>query len=315
MTAVFGVSLLVGGLLLWQQGKLGDAWETLRDADRRALVAGAVLYLVGLAVLCLRWYLLVIVIHGKSNMARASEAFLTSVVINYALPIGLAVPTRAALTKRALGLTITETSAVAIWEIGADVIVLGTGTALWIALGGYQSDALAGRWALVALVLAALAVSAIAAALAVRRVRPALASRAVAKLNEVIRLPARDPRTAAITLGVTALYWGMQAAVLALLLDAVDVHPTPILVLGLTTMPILVGMLSPVPGGAGVREVLMTGVASLHGAATAPTLVAAVVYRVALFASIPILFVIVQLWLRAARKAGAETTLPAGRRT
>ena len=75
---------------------------------------GALLYLAGLFLLCVRWHSLVLMIHGRSHFGRAGEAFLTSVVINYAAPVGLAVPSRAALTKRALGLSLTETSAVAL---------------------------------------------------------------------------------------------------------------------------------------------------------------------------------------------------------
>jgi uncharacterized membrane protein YbhN (UPF0104 family) len=56
-------------------------------------------------------------------------------------------------------------------------------------------------------------------------------------------------------------------------------------------------MLSPVPGGAGVREALMLAVARVHGADGASVLLAAVTYRVALFASIPILYALVRVWL------------------
>ena len=55
-------------------------------------------------------------------------------------------------------------------------------------------------------------------------------------------------------------------------------------------LPVLVGMLSPIPGGAGVREALMVAVARAEGADTAAVLVAAVTYRVALFLAVPILY-------------------------
>ena len=89
----------------------------------------------------------------------------------------------------------------------------------------------------------------------------------------------------------------MQGFVLAIMLNALDVHPGPLLVLGITSLPILVGMLSPLPGGAGVRETLMGGIARIHGAAVSPTIFAAVAYRLALFASIPVMYLIFRLWL------------------
>ena len=54
-------------------------------------------------------------------------------------------------------------------------------------------------------------------------------------------------------------------------------------------------MLSPVPGGAGVREALMVAVAQAQGASGAPALLAAVIYRVALFVAVPVLYAGVRL--------------------
>ena len=80
------------------------AAHVLGDADWWMLVLAAPVYVASLGILCYRWHLLVHMAQGWSNLPRAAEAFLTSVVINYAAPIGLAVPSRAALTRRALGL-------------------------------------------------------------------------------------------------------------------------------------------------------------------------------------------------------------------
>jgi len=81
--------------------------------------------------------------------------------------------------------------------------------------------------------------------------------------------------------------------------------PSLSLILGLTTLPILIGMLSPVPGGAGVREALMIAVASVHGASEANVLLAGVTYRIALFAAIPALYGIIRV-LIAMRDGGEE---------
>lgn len=311
MSAAFAAALAVGVLLLWRGGQLGDTWEALRDADPRVLIAGGVLYLVGLAVLCLRWHLLLVVVHGRSHLAIASEAFISSVAIKYMAPGGLAVPIRAALTKRALRLTMTETTAVALWELGADLLVLGVGSVLWVALGGYRSDVVRDHSATLLPLAVVAVVAGLVALVALRGLRPALVAKIRRKLGELVRLPANDPRTAAVILAISVAYWVMQGATIALMLEAVGVDPSWTLALGLTSLPILIGMVSPIPGGGGVREALMTAVAGLHGAAAGPVVVAAVIYRVALFASIPVLYVVVQVWLRGPRKAAAEATLTA----
>ncbi len=263
-------------------------------------------------MLCWRWHLLVVMIRGDSHLPRASEAFLTSVVINYAAPVGLAVPSRAALTKRALGLNAAETGAVALWEIVTDVAVLGCLSVSWLALGGWDRDlvpSLSARTALVAIAFVALLLVATVVSLAAGlRGRPErqLVLRRI--LREVVVFPARRPRAAAVTVAVSAAYWGLQVIVMLVLLRALGQEVGVLTGLGLIALPVLIGMLSPVPGGAGIREALMLGVAQVAGAASGPVLLAALIYRFALFASIPILWAIVRGWL-----ALGASALPAPR--
>ncbi|HRA46551.1 MAG TPA: lysylphosphatidylglycerol synthase transmembrane domain-containing protein [Thermomicrobiales bacterium] len=294
---IFIGSILIAVLVLWRTGDVHNVVDSLRSANPWLLALGAVLYLVGLFLLCVRWHSLVIMIHGSSNFGRAGEAFLTSVVINYAAPVGLAVPTRAALTKRALGLSLTETSAVALWEVGADVIILGLGSTIWLATGGFaNSDVSASDISPLVWIgiLATIAVGLGAVYMVMRSVRIAPIRR---RLREVMLYPGQNRKQAGISLGVTSIYWIIQGVVLAIMLNALGVQPSVLLVLGITSLPILVGMLSPLPGGAGVRETLMGGIAKIHGVAVSPTIFAAVAYRLALFASIPVLYVLFRVWL------------------
>jgi uncharacterized protein (TIRG00374 family) len=298
--AIFAFSIVLAVLLLFWEGALGDVGPAIRRADDGTIVAGLLLYLAGLALLCLRWHLLVRMIKGISHAPRAAEAFLTSVVINYAAPVSLAVPSRVALTKRALGLTATETGAVALWEIATDVLVLGLASLLWFGVGGREADvvpaASSGVIVAVGIMLGAL-VAGVAIIFVVARTRPRLWERALTTIRTTLTYPTRRPVDAVLAVAISVVYWIVQGAVLWLLLDAIGQRPGFPLVLGLISLPILVGMLSPVPGGAGVREALMLAVARVHDADGASVLLAAVTYRIALFASIPILYALVRLWL------------------
>jgi uncharacterized protein (TIRG00374 family) len=303
---IFLGSIAIAVFVLWRSGDVGSVARSLRDANPALLALGAVLYLVGLFLLCIRWHSLVVMIHGKSNFGRAGEAFLTSVVINYAAPVGLAVPSRAALTKRALGLSLTETSAVALWEVGADVIILSLGSLLWLLTGGWsESDiSIAEISPLVLIGIAAVVVFGAGAMLAIMRsVRTATIRH---RIRNVLTYPLRSPGQAALTIGITAVYWIIQGFVLAIMLNALDVEPKPLLVLGITSLPILIGMLSPLPGGAGIRETLMGGIARIHGAAVSPTIFAAIAYRIALFASIPVLYLLFRIWLSLRKQPSIE---------
>jgi len=290
---IFVASVGFALLLLWRQDRLGDIGDVARRADLGVTIAALVLYLLGLALLCLRWHALVLVARGRSAVFPAAEAFLTSVVVNYAAPVGLAVPARAALTKRALGLTATETGAIAVWEIAVDVLVLGLIGAGWLLGGAAARSAVAdlaadARWLL--LLGGVIAVAGIAAVAVLGWTRPGVRRRLAQAGTGLTDGPRRRPGAAALALGITVAYWLFQGIVLGLLLDALGVAAGLGLVLGLIGLPVLVGMLSPIPGGAGVREALMVAVARAEGADTAAVLVAAVTYRVALFLAVPILY-------------------------
>ena len=137
---IFAFSLAMAILLLWQQDALSSIRPAIRNADPWTIAAGLLLYLFGLALLCVRWNLLVTMVSGATRHLRASEAFITSVAVNYAAPLSLALPSRAYLTKRALGLGTAETASITFWEVASDLAVLAVGTLLWIVIGGWRGQ-------------------------------------------------------------------------------------------------------------------------------------------------------------------------------
>ncbi|MGH2548136.1 MAG: lysylphosphatidylglycerol synthase transmembrane domain-containing protein, partial [Thermomicrobiales bacterium] len=277
---VFSIGLAL--LFLWRQGSLGDVAEAARDADKKLLILAGVIYLFTLALLALRWHLLIKAIHGTSNLMKAAEAFLTSIVINYAVPVGMAVPSRAALTKRALGLTAAETGAVALWEIGAEFIVLGLFSLVWILIsGGDGLDAVNDTVSPLLLLLVVLAglVAFAGGLITLRKLKPSLWARIRFEGKKIIRLPLEHPRAAANVFAITLVFWLLQFAVFWCLLNAVDVGTSFGLTLGVMSVPIMIGMFSPIPGGAGVREALMIAMAHIYDVDSTNVLLAALVYR------------------------------------
>ena len=305
-TGAVGIAFVV----VWRQGKLGDVEHAIRGANICVIIAGLLLYLAGMALASYRWHVLVIMAKGVSEFPKAAEAYLTSIVVNYAAPIGLAVPTRAALTKRALGLTTAETSAVALWEVGVDCIVLGLGSLLWLLLGGWSGKLLPTVSHRTQVLLGGAVITGVVVCLvgliAFITRKPHLITQVRGMLITFVTFPLKRPREAVYATLITLGYWLIQGLVMVLLLDALGVDWSATLVLGMMSLPILVGMLSPVPGGAGIREALMVGVARVHSADSTAVLLAAVTYRVALFISVPILYALVRVQLRARARLAAE---------
>lgn len=297
---VFVVSLVAAGIVLWLQGELDDVGSAIRGADLPIVVAGIALYTFGLGLLCLRWHVLVRMTKGESDLARAAEAILLAITLSYVVQKVLAVPMRAALTKKSLGLNKTETAAVVLWDLLADVGVLGIGSVLWLLVNADAFDELrnaaGSRLLLIGGVLLVLVLLA-AGAFAVASRRPALRTKILNSVNQALRYPRQRPREARRAIALSVVFWTIQLGVFGLLLDGIGGEVSIGLLLGIVTIPILIGMVSPFPGGAGVREALMVAVAGAYGAASAPVLVAAVLYRIALFISIPILYVAARIWI------------------
>jgi uncharacterized protein (TIRG00374 family) len=302
-TAIFAISLLVAILVLALTGVLHGVLDAVRQANVAMLALSAPIYLVSMWILAYRWHLLVKMADSPSHLPKAAEAFFTSVIINYAAPIGLAVPSRAALTKRALGLDAGQTGTIALWEIGFDVLVLGSGAAIWLLVANGAPEAVRAEIAAssTSYLLGALVLALIALALATIAIRrPAIRTKLSSLASTVVLAPSKRPTVAAITIQVSLVYWVLQGVVLWMLVTALGVSVSLSFMVGFTSLPILVGMLSPVPGGAAVREGLMYVVARLsgYGSEADAVLAAALIYRFALFAAIPILFGINRIWLK-----------------
>lgn len=297
---VFVAAAAVAVLILWRGGGLGEIAASLRAAHPARLGAILLAYSASILLLGLRWHALTRMAGGAPAWTSSAEVFLTSVIVNYAAPIGLAVPTRAALTVRDLGMSPGQSAAVVTWEAALDIAALATISAGWLALGGatlLQPLPLDERAAAIG---AAVIVILAATGVVVARAAP-IRSRAASLARRMIAGPTQAPVLALTAVVLTAAFWAVQAGVMAALLSVFGAAPTWPLVLGVMGLPVLIGMLSPVPGGAGVREGLMVAAARLEGAAAGPVLLAAIAYRLALFAVTPLVWGVVRLaraWAR-----------------
>jgi uncharacterized membrane protein YbhN (UPF0104 family) len=291
---IFGLAAALATLVLWRQGGLAEIVVSVRDVHPGRIVGILLVYAASILLLGIRWHALVRMAGGAPQWTSSAEVFLTSVIVNYAAPIGLAVPTRAALTVRDLKLSPGQSGAVVGWEAALDVLALAVISAVWLVLGGsdlVQTISVDG-W-VIALSAVIVALGAVAISGASRS--PAIRSRVAPFAGRMLSSPAEHPILALLAVALTGGFWGIQLAIMAALLQLFGVAVSPSLLLGIMGVPVLIGMLSPVPGGAGVREALMAAAARLGGVAAGPVVLAAVAYRLALFLVTPLVWGVVRL--------------------
>jgi uncharacterized membrane protein YbhN (UPF0104 family) len=291
---IFAVAAALATILMWRQGGLTDIIDSLRNVYPGRILAILLVYAASILLLGIRWHALVQMAGGAPHWSSSAEVFLTSVIVNYAAPIGLAVPTRAALTVRDLEMSPGQSGAVVGWEAALDVMALTIISVAWLLLGGsdlVQTMSVDGRVvAIVVVVVAAgtVAISAVSRSKAIR-------SRIAPFGGRMLSSPAEHPPLALLAIALTGAFWAIQAGIMAALLQLFGVAISPSLIFGIMGVPVLVGMLSPVPGGAGVREALMAAAARLAGIPAGPVVLAAVAYRLALFVVTPLVWGAVRL--------------------
>jgi uncharacterized membrane protein YbhN (UPF0104 family) len=145
------------------------------------------------------------------------------------------------------------------------------------------------------LVLIAIIAALTAVAIRVASRSTAIRSRITPFAGQMLSSPAEHPVLALIALALTIGFWITQVGIMAALLAIFGVAVSLQLLLGIMGVPVLVGMLSPVPGGAGVREALMAAAAGLGGTPAGPVVLAAVAYRLALFLVTPLVWATVRM--------------------
>jgi uncharacterized protein (TIRG00374 family) len=167
-------------------------------------------------------------------------------------------------------------------------------SAAWLLHGGsdlVQSMHVDGRVLAILVVFVALG----AIALSVMSRSTAIRERIAPFAGRMLSSPTDHPMLALLALALTGAFWAVQTGIMAALLQLFGVAVSLSLVLGIMGVPVLVGMLSPVPGGAGVREALMVAAAGLAGIPAGPVVLAAVAYRLALFLVTPLVWGVVRL--------------------
>lgn len=296
-------SIAVGILVLLLSGDLGEMTSALVDADLREV---ALLLLVALAlpiVHARRWQVMLRSVGHDLSLGAAVDLTISSTMINYAAPGYLWSPAKGMLARQMYGVGLGRSVPTLAAEQVLDALALLLGTIAGLLLAGPTiSRQIADRVDAPSLatllsaagVLAVIVVAGIYVALRFGR-------RFVGSSIDAGRLLARDRSLRVPVISLTVARWLLDTLAIWLAAKAVGVSLGLSALILISNLPLLVGVISPMPGGIGFREGAMAAVAGALVIPVAAILAAAILHRAVLILALPLVagLIRVRRWVRA----------------
>jgi uncharacterized membrane protein YbhN (UPF0104 family) len=286
--------VIVVAAILWRTGLLDTAWESARNARRRYLLLVLLVGMLLPIIHALRWTVALKALGDEMPPAEAADLTVSSALINYSSPGFLGASAKALLAKKSSNVSF-EHSAVSItFEYGLDLILLLGASATVILVYGPRNfnglvpfdTELPGWWVIPVGVVLLGGLGYLAYRLGVMRLINRIRY-AFTRLGKTVSWPK--------IIALTLLYWLGQVLVIELLVQALNLDVSLFGLIALSTLPLLAGILAPVPGGIGVREATTVALAALTGAGAGALLSLAVLQRVLLVAALPLSLLVVRL--------------------
>lgn len=283
----FWGGLVAAIVVLWLTGVLGDAWDGLRESRPLPLV---LVVLVGMSlplVHAWRWQLVMRSLGEQLTLGEAADITVSSALINYASPGFVGASAKAVLANQTRDVPYRASALSIGFEHTLDLGMMAVTSLLAILIIGPSAfrdiaSPLEG--------LASFAVLAIAAGVAAIGLFIAWRLGAWTQIKRTFSAAGRLGRQVNLSAvaALTLLYWFLQVVVVGLMFWALGIDFNVIDVLAIATVPVLAGMLAPVPGGVGVREAAIVALSAVTAATTGTLVTLAIVQRVLLVAALPL---------------------------
>lgn len=296
-------SIALGILALVLSGDISAMTSALVDADPRLVALLLVVALTLPVVHARRWQVMLRSVGHDLSLGAAVDLTISSTMINYAAPGYLWSPAKGMLARQMYGVGLGRSVPTLAAEQVLDALALLLGTAAGLLLAGPTiSRQIAGRVdapsaGTLLIAAGALALVLIAGIYAGFR----FGRRFVRSSIEAGRLLAGDRSLRAPVIGLTAARWLLDTLAIWLAAKAVGVSLGFSALILISNLPLLVGVISPMPGGIGFREGAMAAVASALVIPVAAILAAAILHRAVLILALPLVagLIRVRRWARA----------------
>ncbi len=284
---------LLGGLgliavVVLQATRSGLTLAALQVANPVLLLLALLPALVAPVAHAWRWKRMLLVLGQTLPLRSALGATVAATVASYAVPGYAWAPVKGLVARQAYGVGLMRSAPTLVIEqaLDAAMFVVGAGFGFVLAPG------LVGGWSLrpplAALGIAVLGVIALAALVVTRRRRPPRFSVLRSSGYQLLRSQALYPWLA----GLSLLRWIADLAAFWLVAAALGLRLELGRLLVLANLPALLGMVSPVPGGLGIREGSVLAAGSMLGLSPGTLALVALLHRTVLLAGLPLALVV-----------------------
>ncbi len=297
MPLIVWISVALGVLALVLTGEMGNMIDAFSGADW--WLAGPLLA-VGCAlpiVHARRWQIMLRSLDHELSLESALDLTITSTMINYAAPGYLWSPAKGLLARQMYGIGLGRSVPTLAVEQVVDALALLIGTVAGLILAGpVISREIFDRLDAPSVgVLAVAVLSVFIVAAGSLFVVWRFGRRFAVNLMEAARLLARDRSLRVPVIGFTAARWVLDTLAIWLAAKALGVSLGLSALILISNLPLLIGLISPMPGGIGFREGAMAGVAGVLALPVAAILAAAILHRAALLVALPIVLAAIRL--------------------
>lgn len=274
-------------------GQLGQAIAALSDIT---LIWAIPLVLTGILLPLShswRWCFLLKRLGERIPLASSARITALASLLNYAAPGFLGAPAKAVFAREYNDIPVSRSLPTLAAEQILDALMLLAFGAISIALiGPVVVDAIPLSpsidqmlWVVLTIVLMALAI--VVGWVLARRLVPGFLS----ALGHATRLLLESREHLKPVAALTLTRWVLDMLAVAIASIAVGLRLSLVEILLLANLSLLIGLVAPVPGGLGVREAVMAGIAGVIGVSIPAILALSVLHRAGLAAGLPIVLI------------------------
>ncbi len=297
LVGLFWGAILLAGISLLTTGEGARIVQALTGA-RLSLIG--VLLLIGIMLPVIharRWQLMLRAISQELPLTAAVELTVTSSLINYAVPGYVGSPAKGLLARQTYGIGLGRSVPTLAVEQALDALALVIGATVGVILAGPASLSwLAASFdRSLAVMIALLLVFGLSAFLVAGYLLRRRARYFVEALIASSRMLANNRQHRTAILLLTLARWVADSATIWVAAAALGVHLGATALLLLTNIPLLLGLVSPFPGGVGLREGAMAAIAGMINLTITGIVAAAVLHRAVMVAALPVVLGLIRV--------------------